>query len=91
MGKKLLLIFVLLICKDLPPCSCQILPGTMTHGRYALYYICGHIDIEKGHLKNVLQIFRTKEDILHSTSIDKGLYGSADIIHINKEFNLKHP
>lgn len=70
MGKKFLLIFMLLICKGVLPCSSQIVPDTMTHGRYALYYICDHIDIDKDYLDNALQIFRIKEILRRSTRID---------------------
>jgi hypothetical protein len=59
-----------LLCIAYVPCAARAVSDSVGHGRYALYYYCDRIDIDRDYLDNAEQIFRIKNILMHATRID---------------------
>lgn len=70
MVKRVVFILIWLICGASLPCIGQVVPDSMSYGRYTLYYYCDRIDIDSKYLDNNYQIHRIKEILRYSTRID---------------------
>lgn len=68
--RGILWVIILLICGASTPCSGQLMPDSMNHDRYSLYYYCDRIDIDEDYLNNAYQIYRIRNILAHSTKID---------------------
>ena len=66
----IVLAFLLMTCGVAFPCMGQIVPDSLSHDRYVLYYYRDGIDIDNDYLDNAYQIYRIKNILSHSTRID---------------------
>lgn len=57
-------------CGGILPCMGQIMPDSMIHGSYSLYYSHGRTNIDKDLMDNASQIFRIRNILSRSTRID---------------------
>ncbi|MBR6649223.1 MAG: DUF3575 domain-containing protein [Bacteroidaceae bacterium] len=69
MIKKIAYIVLFIMCWVMPS-TAQIIPDSVVHGRYIIYYYCDKINIDEQYLDNSYQIIRIKDILRLSTRID---------------------
>lgn len=68
--KKAVYLLMIMLCMAAKPCTAQVMPDSMSNGRYLLYYYCDRIEIEEDYLNNAYNILRIKNILNYSTRID---------------------